>query len=858
MTTTRAGLPMEEALKDERVLIVDDEPDIVTVVSGYLAIEGYRDVTTATSGHEALRSCDERLPDALLLDLSMPGMDGYGVLVALRERWGDQAPPVLVLTAMHDRAHRMRAFDLGARDYITKPIDFGELGARLRNVLEARLLNRRLEGASRQMQAVLESVLEGIIVVDADAVIVMVNAEVEHIWGCAADGLVGVPLATLLPEQHRGSRSASLARYLRSRQESVLGTRLELEGLRADGTTFPLELRIAKTESDDGLFFTAAVRDITARKRAEAALRASERQFRQVFDHAPIGIALTDAEGKLVDANARFQTLLGRPVDELRGMTPLDYAHPDDVGANRTMLDELVAGDRESYSGDKRYVRSTGEVVWGRRIVSAVRDASGHFSYALSLVEDITEQRQADEAARRQEAFEALVTRLATRFVGLPVQDIDDGITEALGDIARFTDVDRACIYLTDDTHGTMEVAYRYPALGADDAGEPPIAMPPDIAAALSRAAAAGSRIGLDQHASGGEFSEAWEWLAGQGARSVISPLRSADVTIGFVGLHSHMERAEWPDESGSVMQLVEQVFVSALERKRREEALVRAHSQGRIEVVETVLHNIGNAINSVTIGIDSIARDLTRDTLVSRLVSLADVLQERHGDLAEYLANDEQGKQVVPYLRALAGDLVAQHAAFRSTADRVGKRAEHVADVVRSQRDMDRSYGETKDISPTQALGAALNIMGDSLAKRGVQVRQDVSSAPTVFRTQESMFVQMAVNLLKNAVEATDEREGGGTPEIRVRIATEGALFVFEVSDNGVGVDAKHAEDVYRVGHTTKRRGTGMGLHSVRSFARACGGDVTLTSEGVGRGAIARVELPMGGPARSRREGTQ
>jgi PAS domain S-box-containing protein len=845
---------MDDALRDERVLIVDDEPDIVTVVRARLEVQGYSHVASATSGAEALRSCAELLPHAILLDLSMPLMDGYAVMEALAERYGNEAPPILVLTALHGGGSRERAFGLGARDYITKPLDFAELTARLRNVLEAGLLNRRLslanrqlEGATRRMEAVLESVLEAIITIDASGDIAMVNPEVEQIWGYSAEELVGQPLTRLMPETYRAAHTAGVARYLRTREPSVLGQRVELEGLRSDGTIFPMELRIAETDSDDGMFFTAAVRDLTQRKQAERALRASEERFRQVFEKAPVGIALADADGKLVDANARFQALLDRSMDDLRGLTPLDYAHPDDQNTNRAMLDELVSGARATYSGSKRYVRPTGEVVWGRRTVSAVHDASGEFEYALSLVEDITEQRLAEDAARRQEAFEALVTRLATRFVGLPAQEIDDGITNALGDIARFTHVDRAYIYLVDEAQGAMSVAYRYPSDEGEVSGGAPAAIPEDIATALAQALTVDGQIGVGDRRDGHNLNAAWEWFAGHGITSgIISPLRSDNALLGLVGLDAHEDRATWPDESGSVLQLVEQVFVSALERKRREGALVRAHSQGRVDVVETVLHNIGNAINSVTIGIDSIGRDLASDTLVSRLAGLASILQDQRDDLADYLAHDEQGKQVSPYLSALVDDLENQHAAFRATVDRVGKRAEHVADIVRAQRDMDRSYGHMKDIDPTAALGDALNIMGDSLAKRGIRVTQDMEAAPPLFRTQESMFVQMAVNLLKNAIEATDERQGDGASEIDVRIVGDGTRLVFEVSDNGVGIAPDLVQDIYRAGYTTKVEGTGMGLYSVRDFARACGGDVEITSEGLGRGATVRVVLPF------------
>ena len=101
----------------------------------------------------------------------------------------------------------------------------------------------------------------------------MVNQEVQNIWGYQQEELVGKKLHFLMPEKYRGAHSAGMKRYLRTGVERVLGKRLELEGLKNNGSTFPLEIRITETRSGQSLFFTAAVRDITEHKRAEEELR---------------------------------------------------------------------------------------------------------------------------------------------------------------------------------------------------------------------------------------------------------------------------------------------------------------------------------------------------------------------------------------------------------------------------------------------------------------------------------------------------------------------------------------------------------------------------------------------------------
>ena len=118
----------------ERVLVVDDDPDIVQFVRMNLELEGY-DVETAANGLLALESIKERVPDLVLLDVMMPEMDGLSVLSRMRRSPATASTPVIILTARALADDRVRGLDLGADDYITKPFDLEELIARVRTVL---------------------------------------------------------------------------------------------------------------------------------------------------------------------------------------------------------------------------------------------------------------------------------------------------------------------------------------------------------------------------------------------------------------------------------------------------------------------------------------------------------------------------------------------------------------------------------------------------------------------------------------------------------------------------------------------------------------------------------------------------
>jgi two-component system KDP operon response regulator KdpE len=118
-------------LKDKQILVVDDEPRMIHFMQMNLELEGCR-VISATNGREALDKAREELPDLMLLDIMMPGMDGFETLKRLRLF---SQVPVLILTARSDEEDRIKGLELGADDYISKPFSHRELVSRIRAVL---------------------------------------------------------------------------------------------------------------------------------------------------------------------------------------------------------------------------------------------------------------------------------------------------------------------------------------------------------------------------------------------------------------------------------------------------------------------------------------------------------------------------------------------------------------------------------------------------------------------------------------------------------------------------------------------------------------------------------------------------
>jgi two-component system NtrC family sensor kinase len=161
-------------------------------------------------------------------------------------------------------------------------------------------------------------------------------------------------------------------------------------------------------------------------KRRTAALQVTEARFRAIFEQAVMGIALLDRGGRMVDTNPALQGMLGYDGQELRGMPVTQLIHPDDVAAADELYKELLAEKRSSYWAEQRCLRKDGRAIHANVTVSFVRPAGGQPRFAIAIVEDVTERKQAQEALIESEKL-AATGRLAASFaheINNPLQSV--------------------------------------------------------------------------------------------------------------------------------------------------------------------------------------------------------------------------------------------------------------------------------------------------------------------------------------------------------------------------------------------------------------------------------------------------
>ncbi len=238
----------------------------------------------------------------------------------------------------------------------------------------------------------------GVVITDPklpDNPIVYVNPAFERISGYTVEESIGRNCRFLQGEE----RDQPVLEELRAALGEERECRVVLRNYRRDGTPFWNELYVSPVHDDEGRLtnFVGIQNDITERRRIEEVLRESEERFRATFEQAAVGAAQVGIDGRWLRVNRRLCEIVGYSEDELRARTFQEITHPDDLEEDLELTRKMLAGELQTYTLEKRYIRKDGSGVWVNLTVSLVRDASGEPGYFIAVVEDISERKKAEE-----------------------------------------------------------------------------------------------------------------------------------------------------------------------------------------------------------------------------------------------------------------------------------------------------------------------------------------------------------------------------------------------------------------------------------------------------------------------------
>jgi PAS domain S-box-containing protein len=199
---------------------------------------------------------------------------------------------------------------------------------------------------------------------------------------------------------------------------------IEKRYVRKNGESYWVRLTNSVVRAVDGSpeYFVTMVEDINEQKRALEELHRSQARFQAIFDDAAVGVGIMGLDRKLIDANPALCRIFGRTREDLVGKNAAEVTYPEDDPVSRQLFSELLAGQRNSYEMDRRYVRKNGEVFWAHVNMSSVCGEDGKPYYLVGMVIDIDEQKKMQERIRESEArFQAIFDNVA---VGVAVMTL--------------------------------------------------------------------------------------------------------------------------------------------------------------------------------------------------------------------------------------------------------------------------------------------------------------------------------------------------------------------------------------------------------------------------------------------------
>ncbi len=410
---------MVKAAGPYSVLIVEDNPDIVIGLEDLLHHDGYA-VTIAGTCAGAIALVRAQRFNAILLDLGLPDGNGLDVLKEVQRL--DASLPVIIVTAHIAEEHTVGSLAKGAFAYLTKPYNREELRQTLRRAIGVKELAVKAERAEQSLtesehrfRSLVESASDAIVVANGHSIIVSWNRAASQLFGYAAEEIIGQPLTVLMPVRYRQAHEKGMARIESTGTSQIIGSAVELHGLRKNGEEFPIELSLATWSTATGNYYSGIIRDISERTKAARALEQLQRQHTLILTQAGEGIYGLDEKGHTTFVNPSAACMLGYHVEELLGRhmhEVLHHSRPDGTA--------YPASDCPIYASthDGLVHRVTNEVFWRKDgtsfpieyISTPIREAD-RIVGAVIVFRDITDRLEAESALRASEERLELVIR---------------------------------------------------------------------------------------------------------------------------------------------------------------------------------------------------------------------------------------------------------------------------------------------------------------------------------------------------------------------------------------------------------------------------------------------------------------
>lgn len=373
----------------KKILIIEDDRILLETAADYLHDEGY-EILKASDGNKGIRMAGENLPDLILCDISMPTTDGYQVFTTLQASFTTARIPFIFMTGRSDNEDIRYGMQLGADDYIIKPINFRELKKSIEIRLEK--ADKIIRKSEAKYHALFQLAKDAILVISLkDGRILDANCSSLEMLGFRKEEL----LATSGYSAISGSEFPAGGGYWES------GQIVETEWLSCTGKKIPVQVRGTTVDVDGETTGLLIARDIREILEKEAALRESEDKYRDLVENTGEGLGSVDPEERFNYANPAACEIFGLPLEKLVGSTLFDFLEPASVEEVNRQTALRKEGQRSMY--ELEIIRPDKEKRWIILTATPQYNTDGTFNGTFGIFRDITKRKLTEAKLQESE-----------------------------------------------------------------------------------------------------------------------------------------------------------------------------------------------------------------------------------------------------------------------------------------------------------------------------------------------------------------------------------------------------------------------------------------------------------------------
>ncbi|CAM2068680.1 Response regulator [Sulfidibacter corallicola] len=818
-----------------RILVADDEPDLEVLFRQMFRKELRRkefSFVFVYNGRAALEKLAEDPEfDMVLSDIRMPDMDGLTLLKQLRANYPLLA--TVMVTAYGDMINIRKAMNEGAFDFISKPIQYSDVMATIRKTLnhvkELRDLDRhRREEAQAQERLVAE-------LRKVDRLKDEFLANTSHELRTPLNAIIGLTETLLHNEDENLSVEARqnlrLMLYSGQRLTNLINDLLDFSKLKNDDLSLvpksisPYEMVELTFRLTETLLGGKDVRLVNELPKGVPAIHVDEYRLQQILINL-VGNAIKFTERGSITVAAYVEddwmrlsvndtgsgiadTQLDTIFEPFYQADGSEERHYGGTGLGLSITRKLV-----ELHGGKIGVRSKegeGTTFWFTLPLSQ-RDAEPLEGFTFTIAKPITMTESAD--------FEALppnedLDRVSQRLVELEPQSfhllaVDDDAVNLRVLEQHLKDFQVTRVQRGADAIKLIEEGRRFDLVLLD-------VMMPQVSGIQVcrkiRSLYGPHELPVLLLTAKNQVGDLVSGLVAGANDYLTKPLSRAEL---IARVHTHLE----------LLQTTRQL------RSAQDEARENARAAGKAKFATSVLHNIGNILNSMNVSMKNISKVINNSRL-NGFHKANRILEENKVNLANLFEQAGKGEQLVDYYQHLGSLLQKENNDMLDELENAEKKITLMKDIIETQQYYAK---EDQNLLPVQldlAVEESIAVQKEMLEGYGVELKSQFR-CDTPVMAHQAVLVHILVNLIKNAIEAMEQAETR-VLTIETGLNEEGQPFC-RISDTGIGIE--NMDDIFQHGFTTKKYGHGYGLHYCAKAMEAMGGSMSADSEGKHRGA--------------------